>query len=140
MRPGRLRPRFPRWIEVAWAASALVGPACGTRDRLTFPSTDSAGPQTKIDRPNADTTVSGDSAFFLVTGTSVDADGVDTLYVETAGGVTNFPPQSFHQDSVRFGLPLTTQGLAGDTITVQVFATDELGNRGDTAIRRIAVQ
>jgi hypothetical protein len=135
-----MRPRFPRWIEVAWAGSALAGLGCGTRDRLTFPSTDGAGPQTNIDRPMADTTVSSDSAFFLVTGTSLDADGVDTLYAETTGGVTTFPPQSFHQDSVRFGLPLTTQGLAGDTIIVRTFATDALGNRGDTAVRRIAVQ
>jgi hypothetical protein len=125
---------------VAWAASALVGMACDTRDRLTFPGPSGRGPQTDIDRPNADTTVSADSAFFLVLGTSVDADGVDTLYAEAVGGLTTFPPQVFGQDSVRFGLPLTTGNLAGDTITVRVFATDLLGNRGDTAIRRIAVQ
>ncbi len=140
MRPGRQRPRYSRWIEAARAGLALAVSACGTRDRLTFPSIDSVGPQTNIDRPNADTTVSGDSAFFLVTGTSVDSQGVDTLYAETVGGVTTFPPQSFRQDSVRFGLPLTTLGLSGDTILLRVFATDQLGNRGDTAIRRIAVQ
>ena len=67
-------------------------------------------------------------------------DGIDTLYFETEGGASGFPPFTGGEDSVRFGLPLTTSGLAGDTITLRVFGTDRLGNRGDTATRRIAVE
>lgn len=142
MHPGRFEPRFPRWIEVTCGLSALAGAACDTRDRLTFPSPGpaGAGPHTVIDRPLQDTTVSGDSSIFFVTGFSVDPDGLDSVYFETVGGLSSFPPEVVRQDSLRFGLPLTTRGLAGDTILLRVFATDQLGNRGDTAIRRLAVQ
>lgn len=142
MRRGRIRPRFPRWIEAVCALSSLAGLGCATRDRLTFPSTgpSGAGPHTVIDRPIGDVTVSGDSAIFFVTGYSVDPDGLDSVYFETIGGLSSFQPEVVNRDSLRFGLPLTTLGLGGDTIFVLVFATDQLGNRGDTAIRRIVVQ
>jgi hypothetical protein len=121
-------------------AGAALG--CNTRDRLTFPDPGptGGGPHTVIDRPLGDVTVSGDSAIFFVTGYSVDRDGLDSLYFETEGGLTSFQPEVVTVDSLRFGLPLTTGGLAGDTIILRFFATDQLGNRGDTAIRRIVVQ
>ena len=115
---------------------------CLTRDRLTFPDPVGPGvdgPRTVIDVPAADTTVTAGPGY-VVTGFSTDADGIDTLYFETVGGISAFPPFTGGDDSVRFGLPLTTSGLAGDTITLRVFGTDRLGNRGDTATRRIAVQ
>ncbi len=142
MRTGRFRPRFPRKIAASCALSALVVLGCQTRDRLIFPGTgpNGAGPHTVIDRPTGDITVSGDSAIFFVTGYSVDPDGLDSVYFETVGGLSSFQPEVVSRDSMRFGLPLTTGGLAGDTILLRVFATDQLGNRGDTAIRRIAVQ
>jgi hypothetical protein len=128
---------------VAALLLAGLGGACGTRDRLTFPGTGpgpvGAGPVTIIDDPGQDTTVSpGPTAF--VSGTSTDPDGIDTLYFETVGGLTSFQPAIDAGTSFRFGLPLTTTGLSGQTITVRVFGTDALGNRGDTATRQVTVQ
>lgn len=142
MRTGRFRPRFPWKSSGVCALSVLLLGGCGTRDRLIFPGTgpSGAGPHTVIDRPVGDITVSGDSAIFFVTGYSVDPDGLDSVYFETVGGLSTFQPEVVSRDSLRFGLPLTTGGLAGDTILIRVFATDQLGSRGDTAIRRIAVQ
>jgi hypothetical protein len=34
---------------------------------------------------------------------------------------------------------ISTSGLAGNTMIVLVFGTDQLGNRGDTAVRRVVV-
>lgn len=123
------------------AAAHLAG--CGSRDRLLFPDPGGPGgngPTTTIDRPLADTSVSAADGVFSVTGFTVDGDGLDTVYFETEGGITSFQPFIGGGDSLRFGLPLTVTGLAGDTITVRVFGTDRDGTRGDTAIRRIAVE
>jgi hypothetical protein len=94
---------------------------------------------TTIDFPGQDTTVTAGPAAF-VNGTSTDPDGIDTLYFETVGGLTSFQPAIRAGTSFRFGLPLTTTGLSGQTITVRVFGTDLLGNRGDTATRQVTVQ
>lgn len=141
MRPGRFRARFPRCIEAGWVAASLCTGGCNIRDRLTIPDPNQpgSGPETIIDRPANDTTVTAGPTF-LVTGFSRDADQIDTLYFETEGGISNFSPFIDGGDSVRFGLPLTTLGQSGQVITVRVFGTDDLGNRGDTAIRRITVQ
>jgi hypothetical protein len=141
MHPGRFRTRFPRWIEVAWVGASLYTAGCNTRDRVTVsdPNQAGSGPETIIDRPHDDTTVAA-GPVFQVTGFTRDSDQVDTLYFETEGGVSSFAPFIGGDDSVRFGLPLTTSGQSGQTITVRVFGTDGLGNRGDTAIRHIAVQ
>lgn len=126
-------------------AVALLGTlaACSTRDRPTFPTGgtggDSTGPVTIIDVPASDTTVSAGPAF-IVTGRTTDADGLDTVYLQTEGGVTAFAPEVRPQSPYRFGLPITTNGLSGATITVRVFGTDRLGNRGDTATRVLTVQ
>ena len=114
---------------------------CNIRDRLTVPDPDQpgSGPETIIDRPGHDTTVAAGPQF-QVTGFTRDADRIDTIYFETAGGISNFSPFVGGGDSVRFGLPLTTLGQSGQTITVRIFGTDHLGNRGDTAIRQIMVQ
>ncbi len=141
MKRGRRNPdrRGVRAVA-AGAVGLLLG--CLTRDRLTFPDPvgpGADGPRTVIDVPAADTTVPAGPGY-VVTGFSTDADGIDTLYFETEGGVSAFPPFTGGDDSVRFGLPLTTAGQAGDTITLRVFGIDRLGNRGDTATRRIAVQ
>lgn len=141
MEPGR---RIPDRRVVRGMAAAAVGLllGCQTRDRPLFPDPvgpGGTGPQTLIDVPAADTTVTAGPGY-VVTGLSTDPDGIDTLYFETEGGASGFPPFTGGEDSVRFGLPLTTSGLAGDTITLRVFGTDRLGNRGDTATRRIAVE
>lgn len=127
---------------LAGCVLAAAGVGCNTRDRLLFPSnggTDPVGPSTVIDDPSADTTVAAGPGVF-VNGRSLDEDGIDTLYVETEGGVTAFPPFVDVGTVFRFGLPITTNGQAGQTITVRIFGTDRLGNRGDTATRQITVQ
>jgi hypothetical protein len=77
---------------------------------------------------------------FFFGGFTRDQDGVDTVYFETDGGVTSFPPLVGAGDSVSYVLPLTTNGQNGQTITLRIFGTDLLGVRGDTATRHITVQ
>jgi hypothetical protein len=116
---------------------------CDERDRLTFPEPgDGIGPVTMIDQPNGpDTTVSAGPDFF-VHGRTIDPDGVDTVYFLVTGGNQNFQPfrPSPPSDTVRFGLPITTTGHAGDTILVQVHGVDAHGNQGAVSSRQIAVQ
>jgi hypothetical protein len=114
--------------------------ACNQRDRITFPDPPGGpGPVMVIDRPLADTTVTAGPDFFVL-GYAKDPDGVDTVYFETVGGVSSFPPLIDGSDSIRFGLPLTTLNQGGQVITVRVFGVDGLGNHGDTVTRVITVQ
>ena len=141
MKEGRPHRRF-RVIRTAVGAVVMLGSgACTDRDRLTFPDAGptSPGPRTIIDHPGIDTTVQAGPVAFVL-GYSRDPDGVDTLYFETEGGITSFQPYIGPRDSVRFALPITTSGLSGAIITVRVFGTDQLGSRGDTAIRVLTVQ
>src|SRR6266850_893748 len=131
-------------LAVGLGTSLVVaGAGCNARDRLTFPSdgvgSDHTGPTSTIDAPSADTTVSP-TPNVPVSGRVVDADGIDTVYFETVGGLSSFQPFSGGGTSVRCSLPITADArLPGRTITIRVFGTDRLGNRGDTAIRRITV-
>jgi hypothetical protein len=121
----------------------LLAAACNDRDRLTFPDPgDGIGPVTMIDRPNgSDTTVSA-GADFVVQGRTVDQDGVDTVYFLVIGGNQHFNPfvPSPATDTVRWGLPLSTTGRAGSTITVQVYGVDIQGNHGAPSIRQVVVR
>ena len=131
------------------AALALAGgavAACDDRERVTAPGPgpggggDEQGPVVTITVPAGDTTVDAGPAVFVV-GRVSDPDGVDSLYVESEGGVTNFPP--FNHDGgivMTFGLPFTTNGLSGTAFTVRIFAVDQGGERGDTAQRTITVR
>ena len=135
--PGRPDRGF-RALTGLLAGTLFLG--CSERDRLTFPSPGGGiGPTTTIDMPAQDTTVAA-GPDFVVAGRTIDLDQVDTVYFLTAGGVSNFQPFIGPQDTVRFGLPLTTNGQSGQTVIVQVFGTDHLGNRGDTATRVVHVQ
>ena len=131
-----------RGAVAAWSVVLLVI-GCDERERLTFPSpSDGVGPVTTIDQPTgADTTVFAGSDFF-VNGLTIDPDGVDTVYFFVLGGNQNFHP--FHpvppSTSVRFGLPLTTIGHAGETFQVQVYGVDALGNQGGTSTRQINIR
>ena len=125
------------------ATGAMAAGACGERARLIFePSTDGLGPNTTIDAPpTADAEVpSGPD--FPVTGRSADRDGVDTVYFDVLGGNQSFRPfvPSEFRDTVRFSIPISTGGRAGDTILVLIYATDLLGTRGDTAVRRLIIE
>ena len=125
------------------ALAVMFTSGCEERERLTFPTpSDGVGPVTTIDQPNgADTTIFPGSEFF-VNGTTVDPDGVDTVYFFTIGGNQSHVPFSPNppQTTVRFGIPLTTFGHSGETIQIQVYGVDVLGNRGGTSTRQIHIR
>lgn len=130
-----------RGLALAVVAAALT--ACGERGRLIFePDTDGQGPNTMIDTPNEGTARVSAGPPFNVAGRSVDVDGVDSVYFMLVNGSEEFQPYVANEfmDTVRFSLPVSTAGRSGDTILVLVFATDLLGVRGDTSIRRLLVQ
>ncbi len=131
-----------RW-SAAWAlAGAILG--CGERDRLTFPVENpgnGSGPQTTITRPEvADTLLAAGEAFTL-TGLSADPDGVDVVRFQVVGAGVSFGPlDGGGADTVRFSIDLPTLGHSGDTILVQIFGVDAVGDLGPTATRQIRVQ
>ena len=138
----RIRAHGVRWRALAvWGVLPAIG--CDERDRLTFPPpNDGVGPVTTVDQPNgADTTVSPGATLF-VNGRTTDPDGVDTVYFLVTGGNQNFHP--FHPNpastEVRFGIPLTTAGHAGETFVVQIHGVDALGNQGGTSTRSIHIR
>lgn len=143
----RRKPRRPggqaggRWAVTGLGLLSLAG--CNERDRLTFPNVgDGTGPVTTIDRPNgSDTTVSAESEL-VVSGRTIDLDGVDTVYFLVTGGSQNFPPLPSNPpaDTVRFGLSIATFGHAGDTIRVRIHGVDTQGNTGAVSARLIVVQ
>lgn len=118
---------------------AVIG-ACTDRERLIFPPEgDQHGPVTFIDQPGVgDTTVRAGPGMPL-NGRTIDADGVDTVYLVVLGGNESFQPFAIQRDTVRFGVHISTTGMAGKTMLVLVYGTDRLGNRGDTAVRRVNV-
>ena len=118
---------------------AVIG-ACTDRERLIFPPEgDQRGPVTFIDQPGVgDTTVRAGPEMPL-NGRTIDADGVDTVYLVVLGGNESFQPFAIQRDTVRFGVHISTTGMAGKTMLVLVYGTDQLGNRGDTAVRRVTV-
>jgi hypothetical protein len=141
--PGRISaPRGRRPARLA-AVLVVLAAACQERDRLTFPDPgDGIGPVTTIDQPNAsDTTVDAGPAFF-VDGHTVDQDGVDTVYFLVIGGNQNFPPfrPSPPSDTARWGVPLSTFGRSGSTITVRVYGVDLQGNQGAPSTRQVIVR
>jgi hypothetical protein len=136
--------RVGAWRGAVAASSAMVLAAgCNERDRLTFPTpSDGVGPVTLIDQPNgSDTTVDAGGEFF-VNGRTIDPDGVQTVHFLVTGGSQGFQPiqPSQPRDTVRFGVPLTTDGYSGVTLEIQVHGVDAAGNRGPPAVRRIAIQ
>ncbi len=122
--------------------AALLAGGCAQRDRLTFPVAPTGpGPQVTIEVPTADTVVAPGPAL-LVSGHATGANPLDTVYFDVVGGVSSFSPYIADpgQDTVSFQLPITTQGLSGDTMFVQVRAVDVLGLRGSSVQRRVVVQ
>jgi hypothetical protein len=141
--PGRIfAPRDRRRARLA-AVLVVLAAACQERDRLTFPDPgDGIGPVTVIDQPHVSDTTVDAGADFLVDGRTVDLDGVDTVYFLVTGGNQNFHPfrPSPPTDTVRWGLPLSTSGRSGSTITVQVYGVDLPGNQGAPSTRQVIVR
>jgi hypothetical protein len=140
---GMPKMRSSRWRVVVWLLGTASVVACDERDRLVFPTpSDSVGPVTTIDQPNgADTTIFAGPHFF-VNGRSIDPDGVDTVYFFVIGGNQNFFP--FHPspvtDTVTFGFPVTTLGHSDQTLTVQIYGVDALGNQGNPSTRLLHIR
>ena len=144
----RGKPRWPgrlavgSWLLIVPGAGALVT-GCAERDRLTFPNqSDGIGPVTVIDQPaGGDTTIDAGPPFF-VNGRSIDSDGVDTVRFLVAGGNQGFPPlhPSSRTDTVRFGVPISTNGRSGQAVQFQVYGVDREGNQGGTAFRQIIIR
>lgn len=130
-----------RWM--VWvAAGALMG--CGERDRLTFPVEnpgDGSGPFTNVTHPSDPDTAVTEGDLLVVTGYSVDPDGVDTVYFEVGGANQGFAPIAAEGvDSMPFALQISTIGLFGGTITLRAYAVDNLGDRGSVALRSIHIE
>lgn len=123
-------------------ATVLLG--CSTRDRLIFEQNDvpQKGPITFIDFPEVGEVRVPHGPAVMLAGRSIDPDGVDSVYFEAVGAPLTFSPYSPPSpvDTVAFGIPISTTSSGGDSILVLVFATDAMGNRGDTAVRRLIVE
>ena len=117
--------------------------ACDTRDRLIFEQNDgpAQGPTTFIDNPAVGEVRVSVGDVVLLAGRSIDPDGVDSVYFVVLGAPLSFSPFSptAPDDTISFGIPIPTIGSGGDSILVMVFATDAVGTRGDTAVRRLIV-
>jgi hypothetical protein len=100
------------------------------------------GPVTTIDQPDgADTTIFP-GAEFVVSGQTIDPDGVDSVYFLVIAGNQGFNPLHPNpaRTTVSFVLRLTTFGHAGETFLVQIYGVDALGNQGGTSTRQINIQ
>jgi hypothetical protein len=131
-----------RW-GLGWlAAGVLVG--CGARDRLTFPVENpgnGSGPFTNIIRPGVADTAVIEGDLFILSGYSVDPDGVDSVYFEASGAGQGFAPlKGQGADSVPFALQISTIGNSGTTIVIRAFGVDKLGDRGAAVIRQIRIE
>ena len=131
------------WGMLVAASAVVVGSGCGERDRLTFaPPNDGVGPVTTIGQPNGPDTTVFSGGEFVVSGQTIDPDGVDTVYFLVIAGNQGFGP--VHPDpartTVNFDLRLTTLGHADETFLVEVYGVDVRGNRGDASTRQIHIR
>jgi hypothetical protein len=127
-----------------WWVSFAVVVGCGERQRFTFPTAEpgnGAGPVTDIDDPQAGDTVLTAGEPFVIAGRTFDPDGVAEVVFQLTGGSQNFAPLDGQgADTVRFGLPIETAGNRGDTVIVQVYGVDLLGQEGSHSVRRLRIQ
>jgi hypothetical protein len=135
------RPSLRPIALALWAGPALwaAGAGCATRERITFPPEVSTAPTSRITVPTTDVTVNAGPALTFVA--VVEApNGIDTIYAELTGTSVAFPPVAGAASPATVGYQLETQGLAGQTVVLRVFATDSTGQRGDTAVRQVSFQ
>ena len=127
--------------QVRWGVAIAVLLGCDERDRLTFPNADDmVGPISTIEPPATDTVLT-EGDLFVLGGRAVDSSGVDSVFFELEGADFTYRPLAgAGADSVSFGLNIPTVGFGGQTITVQVFGVDMLGNRGATVARRLTIE
>ena len=129
--------------RLVWAAVGVLV-ACGERDRITFPEPNpgnGTGPFTTVTHPAVTDTVVVEGDLLILSGYSLDPDGVDTVYFDVSGTVQGFSPLLGHgDDSVPFAIQFSTLGNSGGTIVVHAFAVDVLGQVGTTALRQIHIE
>jgi len=135
----------PGWAFRRWTGrgALVLLVACGTRERFVFPSEnpgDGAGPTTEIIRPAADTAViEGD--LLILQGRSFDPDGVDTVYLAIGSVNQAFAPiLGQGKDTVDFSEQFSTLGHLGETVTVQAYGVDLLGQQGSIVSRQIHIE
>jgi hypothetical protein len=138
MIPGRAFERRLWWTALA----VLAG--CGTRERFVFPVEnpgDGAGPITVITEPATVDTVVTEGDLLIIQGRSIDADGVDTVYLAVGGVNQGFAPfLGEGKDTVDFAAQLSTIGHSGATVVVQAFGVDLLGQQGSIVSRQIHIE
>jgi len=129
--------------HLVWAGAAFVL-ACGERDRITFPEPNQGngkGPITHVTNPSVTDTAVVEGDLLILSGYSLDPDGVDTVYFDVSGTVQSFTPiLGQGDDSVPFAVQFSTLGNPGGTITVRAFAVDVFGQVGDTGLRHIHIE
>lgn len=87
-----------------------------------------------------DTTVTAGPGIF-VAGLVHDDSGIDSVYFDITGGVTQIPPVNENGvTTLTFAIPITTVNQQGQVIVVEVHGVDVLGNRGEAVQRRIVVE
>jgi hypothetical protein len=123
------------------ALTVLVA-GCNERERLTFPTpTEDVGPITTIDQPSVQDTTVDQGPDFVVSGRTIDPEGVDTVYFLVIGGNQPGPYRpSAVTDTVFWGVPISTSGRSGQTLTVEVYGVDREGNQGAHSTREIRVR
>jgi hypothetical protein len=128
--------------KVGWGVLLALLVGCEERERLVFEPepVDQEGPNSHIDPPSRDTTLTeGDT--FVIGGRAVDPSGVDILHIEVEGANLSYLPLDGEgKDTLNFAITLPTQGLLGRTITVGVHGVDVIGNVGPTITRRFTIQ
>jgi len=126
-----------------WAAVAVLA-ACAERERLTFPTENPGngrGPITEITHPGAADTAVTEGDLLIIAGRTYDADGVDTVYAAIGGLNQGFQPiLGQGQDTVEFGLQLSTIGHSNATVTVKIYGVDLLGQQGSITSRQIHIE
>ena len=124
------------------SARTVLVAGCNERERLTFPThTEDVGPITTIDQPSVQDTTVDQGADFVVSGRTIDPEGVDTVYFLVIGGNQPGPYRpSAVTDTVFWGVPISTSGRSGQTLTVEVYGVDREGNQGAHSTREIRVR
>jgi hypothetical protein len=142
LKPGRSTALGSRLGILVIPALMSLAAGCEERDRLTFPTpSDGVGPVTTIEQPAGIDTMVPAGPDVLVSGRTVDSDGVSTVYFLVIGGNQPGPYRpSPAADTVWFGLPVSTFGRSGQTITVDIYGVDSQGNEGAHSTREIIIE
>jgi hypothetical protein len=128
--------------KLMWGVLIALLLGCDERERLTFESNsdDRLGPTSLIDPPSRDTTLT-DGDLFVVGVRTVDPSGIDSVYINIEGGNLSFAPLDAEgADTLRFSLNIPTIGRGGQTITVEVFGVDVIGNVGLVVARHLTIE